>query len=79
MILENNLNITNQVDLAKAEERLSKQRAKQLFDTGDIEKVDVGTFAGLAFYTATCSRMSMRSLAISAMSTLPRGIFALRR
>lgn len=49
MILENKLNLTNQVELARAEERLSKQRAKQLFDTGDIEKVDVGTFAGLAF------------------------------
>lgn len=49
MILENKFNITNQVELAKAEERLSKQRAKQLFDTSDIEKVDVGTFAGLAF------------------------------
>ena len=49
MIRGNNLNITNQVELVKAEERLSKQRAKQLFDTGDIEKVDVGTFAGLAF------------------------------
>ena len=49
MILVNKLNITNQVELAKAEERLSKLRAKQLFDTGDIEKVDVGTFAGLAF------------------------------
>ena len=49
MILENKLNITNQVELAKAEERLSKLRAKQLFDTGDIEKVEVGTFAGLAF------------------------------
>jgi cell filamentation protein len=49
MILESKLNITSQVELAKAEERLSKLRAKQLFDTGDIEKVDVGTFAGLAF------------------------------
>ena len=49
MILENKLNITNQVELAKAEERLSKLGAKQLFDTGDIEKVDVGTVAGLAF------------------------------
>jgi len=49
MIRGNNLNITNQVELAKAEERLSKLRAKQIFDTGDIEKVDVGTFAGLAF------------------------------
>ena len=49
MILENKLNITNQVELARAEERLSKLRAKQLFDTGDIEKVDFGTFAGLTF------------------------------
>ena len=49
MIRVNRLNITSQIELAKAEERLSKQRAKQLFDTGDIEKVDVGTFAGLAF------------------------------
>ena len=49
MVRVNKLNITSQVELAKAEERLSKQRAKQLFDTGDFEKVDVGTFAGLAF------------------------------
>ena len=49
MIRVNILNITNQVELARAEERFSKLGAKQLFDTGDIEKVDVGTFAGLAF------------------------------
>lgn len=49
MIRVNKLNITNQVELAIAEERLSRLGAKQLFDTGDLEKVDVGTFAGLAF------------------------------
>ena len=49
MILENKLNITDQVELAKAEEKLSKQKAKQLFDSGDIRQVEVGTFAGLAF------------------------------
>jgi cell filamentation protein len=48
MIRVNKLDITNQVELARAEERLSKLGAKQLFDTGDIEKVDIGTFAGLA-------------------------------
>lgn len=46
------LNITNQVELAKAEEKLSKQKAKQLFDSGDINKVQVGTFAGLSFIHA---------------------------
>lgn len=49
MILENKLNIANQVDLAKAEEKISKQKAKKLFDSGDINEVEVGTFKGLAF------------------------------
>lgn len=49
MILENKLHITNQSELAKAEEQLSKKKVKQLFDSGDIEQVEVGTFAGLAF------------------------------
>lgn len=52
MILENKLGITNQVDLAKAEEKVSKQKAKQLFDSEDINKVEVGTFKGLAFIHA---------------------------
>ncbi|MBE7566123.1 cell filamentation protein Fic [Acidithiobacillus thiooxidans] len=52
MILENKLHITDQIELAKAEEKLSKQKARQLFDTGDMNKVEVGTFAGLAFIHA---------------------------
>ncbi len=49
MILENKLNITDQIELAKTEEKISKQKARQLFDFGDINKVEVGKFAGLAF------------------------------
>ena len=49
MTLKNKLNITHQVELAKAEEKISKQKAKQLFDSGDIAKVEVGTFLGLSF------------------------------
>lgn len=52
MILENKLNITDQIELAKAEEKISKQKARQLFDSGDINKVEIGTFAGLAFIHA---------------------------
>ncbi|MCF6208556.1 MAG: Fic family protein [Ghiorsea sp.] len=52
MILENKLNISNQVELAIAEEKISKQKAKQLFDSGDINNTEVGTFAGLAFIHA---------------------------
>lgn len=49
MILENKLKITNQVELAKAEEKISKQKARDLFDSGKIEEVKVGTFEGLSF------------------------------
>jgi cell filamentation protein len=48
MVLENKLNITNQVELSKVEEKLSKQKAKQLFESGAINDIEVGTFAGLA-------------------------------
>ncbi len=49
MILENKLNIIHQVELARAEEKISKQKAKQLFDSSDINKVELGTFFGLSF------------------------------
>ena len=34
MILENKLNITNPTELAREEERISKKRAKEMFETG---------------------------------------------
>jgi len=52
MILDNKPGITEQIELAKVEEKISKQKAKQLFDSGDIGKVEIGTFAGLAFIHA---------------------------
>jgi len=49
MLLDNKLNLKNAVELARAEEKISKQKARQLFDSGDIHKAEIGTFAGLAF------------------------------
>jgi cell filamentation protein len=49
MILENLLGVTDQIKLAQIEEKLSKQRAKELFDSGDINKIQIGTFDGLKF------------------------------
>ena len=49
MILDNKLGITNQIELSQAEEKISKQKAKALFDSGDITKVAIGKFEGLAY------------------------------
>jgi len=48
-ILENKLNITNQIELSKIEEKISKQKAKQFFISDDINKVEIGTFKGIAY------------------------------
>ena len=52
MVLENKLKIVDQIELARAEEKISNKKARQLFDSGDINKVEVGKFAGLAFVHA---------------------------
>lgn len=48
MALENKLGIKNSAELAEAEERIGKLKARELFDSGLINDVEVGTFAGLA-------------------------------
>lgn len=47
-MLENKLGITDNVELARVEERMTKLQAKKLFDSGAIEEVEVGTYKGLA-------------------------------
>jgi len=44
----NKLGITDQVELAKAEERISKANAKCLYDSVDINDLEIGTYKGLA-------------------------------
>ena len=48
MALQNKLGLTEEVALARAEEKLSKQKALALYDTGLLDTFPVGTFAGLA-------------------------------
>ncbi len=48
MTLKNKLGITNSVQLAKAEEKISKEKAALLFDTRLIDTFEVVTFKGLS-------------------------------
>ena len=47
-MLENKLGITDEVELSKEEERITKLRALELFDTNKINEIEVGTFEGLS-------------------------------
>lgn len=47
MVLKNKLGIENQSELNRVDEKISKQNAKQLFDSGEISDISVGTFSGL--------------------------------
>ena len=48
MALQNKLGLTNEAELARAEEKISKTKALELYDTGLLDTFEVGTFAGLA-------------------------------
>ena len=48
MALQNKLGLTDELELAREEERISKQKALALYDTSLLNTFPVGTFAGLA-------------------------------
>ena len=48
-MLDNKLGITNQALLAQEEERLSKQKALRLFESGELDKLEAGTVASLLY------------------------------
>ena len=48
MVLENKLGITDSTELARIEEKISKKKAIELFETGLLETFEVGTFEGLS-------------------------------
>lgn len=48
MALENKLGIRESAELAREEERISKRRAAELYESGLLDSLEAGTFASLA-------------------------------
>lgn len=48
MILKNKLGINNSLELAREEEKITKIKAKQLFEEGILDSFEIGTFKGLS-------------------------------
>ena len=48
MVLENKLGITDYAELARQEEKISKNKAIQLFENNIIEDSEIGSFKCLA-------------------------------
>ena len=48
MVLENKLNITSEAELARIEEKISKTKAKELFETSYLDNLEAGTFETLS-------------------------------
>ena len=48
VVLENKLGITDSSELAREEERLSKKKAVELFESGCLDSLEAGTYAALA-------------------------------
>ena len=48
MALENKLGITDSVELARVEEKVSKKRALELFESGYLNSLEAGSFKTLA-------------------------------
>ena len=46
-MLENKLGLTNSAELAKHEEKISKQKAVQMFESGFLDKLEAGTVNSL--------------------------------
>ena len=46
-MLENKLGITDSTELARQEEKLSKKKAIEMFESGFLNTLDAGTFESL--------------------------------
>ena len=49
MVLKNKLEIIDSVELARAEEKISKKKAVELFQSGYLDKLDMGDIASIYY------------------------------
>ena len=49
MVINNKLGLSSSIELADAEERISKAKAALLFESGAMDKLEAGSFAALAY------------------------------
>ncbi|MGL5416505.1 MAG: protein adenylyltransferase Fic [Clostridium sp.] len=47
-MISNKLNITDSVELARVEEKISKKKAIELFESGDLDRLEAGKYSTLA-------------------------------
>ena len=48
MVIENRLGITDEAELARVEEKISKKKAAEMFESGYLENLEAGTFETLS-------------------------------
>lgn len=48
MVLENKLGVINAAELARVEEKISKKKALEMFETGFLNSLEVGTYKALS-------------------------------
>lgn len=47
-MIENKLGITDSTELSRVEEKISKQKAVEMFENGFLDKLEPGTYKSLA-------------------------------
>ena len=77
MALENKLGITDSAELAREEERISKKKAVQMFESGALAALPVGTFAALKEIHRYLFEVFTASRAKCARLNLAKGQFPL--
>ena len=75
MALENKLGITDSAELAREEERISKKKAVQMFESGALAALPVGTFADLAKGNFRFATLMYLDAALTNIDKMPQSTY----